>query len=232
VFSHDLREPVQQIERLARRGQTSDEGPAASALQHVLRSSERVNRMLDDMVEYLSVTSRSVSPGEVDLNVCLKQAMGNLRTVIEETHAQIRAPQLPVTSGDQSQLVHLFQNLLSNAIKFRGARPPVVTITSEPHGDQWLLGVHDNGIGIPGEFTERIFELGRRLHTREEYPGSGIGLALCRRIVERHGGRIWAESRNADGSTFYVLLPRNREDAVADSGSEAGPARAAREERP
>jgi light-regulated signal transduction histidine kinase (bacteriophytochrome) len=168
----------------------------------------------------------------VDLNACLKQAMANLRTVIEETYAQIRAPQLPTTSGDHSQLVHLFQNLLSNAIKFRGAKPPVVTITCEPQGNQWLLGFHDNGIGIPSEFTERIFELGRRLHTREEYPGSGIGLALCRRIVERHGGRIWAESRNAEGSTFHVVLPRSREDAASDSFPAAVTDSPAREERP
>jgi light-regulated signal transduction histidine kinase (bacteriophytochrome) len=188
--------------------------------------------MLDDMVEYLSVTSRTVASTEVDLNACLKQAMSNLRTVVEETHAQIRSPQLPASTGDQSQLVHVFQNLLSNAIKFRGTRPPMVTITCEPHGSQWLLGVHDNGIGIPKEFTERIFELGRRLHTREEYPGSGIGLALCRRIVERHGGRIWAESQNGEGSTFYVLLPRGRHEAGADSGGGADAVHAPREDQP
>jgi signal transduction histidine kinase len=110
--------------------------------------------------------------------------------------------------GDEQQMVHLFQNLVSNAIKFRSREHPVVTISCETRDDQFLLAFQDNGIGIPQEFTERIFELGKRLHTREEYPGSGIGLALCRRIVERHGGRIWCVSREGEGSTFYVLLPR------------------------
>jgi signal transduction histidine kinase len=116
--------------------------------------------------------------------------------------------------GDEQQMVHLFQNLVSNAIKFRSREHPVVTISCEARHNQFLLAFHDNGIGIPQEFTERIFDLGRRLHTREEYPGSGIGLALCRRIVERHGGRIWCVSREGDGSTFYVLLPRPVEAAA------------------
>lgn len=216
VFSHDLREPVQQIVRLARRAQAAA-GPqnSAHALQHVLECAERIGGMLDGMIEYLTVTERDAAAAPVDLNACLNQALDNLRTVLDESRAEIRTTPLPASVGDEHQMVHLFQNLVSNAIKFRNREPPVVTISVEPRGDQWLLAFRDNGIGIPQAFTERIFEFGKRLHTREEYPGRGIGLALCRRIVERHGGRIWGESGEGKGSTFYVLLPRAPAEAAS-----------------
>ena len=209
AFSHDFREPVQQIVRLARRGQRAETiDGSAQVLRQVLECAERAGTMLDGMIEYLSVTERETKPGPVDLSACLDLALDNLLTAIRESGAEIRAAQLPTLMGDEQQMVHLFQNLVSNAIKFRSREHPVVTISCETRDDQFLLAFQDNGIGIPQEFTERIFELGRRLHTREEYPGSGIGLALCRRIVERHGGRIWCVSREGEGSTFYVLLPR------------------------
>ncbi len=215
VFSHDFREPVQQIARLARRGQAAEATDGATqALRQVLECAERASNMLDGMIEYLAVTEREAKPSPVDLNVCLNKALDYLRSAIDESHAEIRAAPLPISVGDEHQLVHLFQNLLSNAIKFRGRERPVVTITCEARGHQWLLGFHDNGIGIPPAFAERIFDLGKRLHTREEYPGSGIGLALCRRIVERHGGRIWVVPKEGGGSTFNVLLPRQAGEAA------------------
>lgn len=209
AFSHDFREPVQQIVRLARRGQRAETiDGSAQVLRQVLECAERAGTMLDGMIEYLSVTERETKPVPVDLSACLDLALDNLFTAIRESGAEIRAAQLPTLMGDEQQMVHLFQNLVSNAIKFRSREHPVVTISCETRDDQFLLALQDNGIGIPQEFTEHIFELGKRLHTREEYPGSGIGLALCRRIVERHGGRIWCVSREGEGSTFYVLLPR------------------------
>jgi light-regulated signal transduction histidine kinase (bacteriophytochrome) len=209
VFSHDFREPVQQIVRLARRGQRAETiDGSAQVLRQVLETAERAGTMLDGMIEYLSVTERETKAAPVDLSACLDLALDNLLTAIKESGAEIRAAQLPTFIGDEQQMVHLFQNLVSNAIKFRSREHPVITISYETRDDQFLLAFQDNGIGIPQEFTERIFDLGRRLHTREEYPGSGIGLALCRRIVERHGGRIWCVSREGAGSTFYVLLPR------------------------
>jgi signal transduction histidine kinase len=215
VFSHDFREPVQQIVRLAKRGQKGDAADGTmQVLRQVLECAERADNMLDGMIEYLSVTERDSTPSPVDLSTCLDRALNNLLAAINESGAEIRAAQLPMLVGDEQQMVHLFQNLVSNAIKFRSREHPIVTISCETREEQWLLAFHDNGIGIPPEFTERIFDLGRRLHTREEYPGSGIGLALCRRIVERHGGRIWCVSREGEGSTFYVLLPRPM-DAVA-----------------
>jgi signal transduction histidine kinase len=208
VFSHDFREPVQQIARSARRAEAADtaEGRAAG-LRQVLESADRATSMLDGMIEYLTLTGRDAPLTAVDLNKALNQAIENLSASIDESHAEIRAAPLPVLLGDEQQIVHLFQNLLSNAIKFTRERP-VVSISCERRDDKWLLAFRDNGIGIPSAFIDRIFELGKRLHTREEYPGTGIGLALCRRIVERHGGRIWAES-GGGGSTFYVLVPRH-----------------------
>jgi signal transduction histidine kinase len=218
VFSHDFREPVQQIARLARRGQAAQTTDgAAQTLRQVLECAERAGSMLDGMIEYLAVTEAAARLAPVDLNACLDQAVDNLSAAISEAQAEIRFGRLPVVVGDEHQLVHLFQNLVSNAIKFRGRERPVVTIGCEPNGDYWQLAFRDNGMGIPEEFTERIFDLGRRLHTREEYPGSGIGLALCKRIVERHGGRIWSESREGEGSTFYVLLPRHADNAALPS---------------
>jgi signal transduction histidine kinase len=209
VFSHDLQEPLQQIVRLARMGLTTDDGRMPSrSLQRVLECAARASTMLDDMLEYLTVAARDSSPTVVDLSQCLRKAVENLRSRIDESHAEVRAARLPTTVGDEHQLLHLFQNLLSNAIKFRGRERPLIDIFVEAQGPQWLVSFRDNGIGIPPAHLERIFTPGQRLHTRDEYPGSGLGLALCRRIVERHGGRIWATSDADGGSTFHILLPQ------------------------
>lgn len=210
VFSHDLQEPLQQIVRLARIGQSSDDTRVSSrSMQRVLECAGRASTMLDDMLEYLSVAARDTAPAVVDLDHCLRKAVDNLRSRIDESHAEVRAARLPTTMGDEHQLVHLFQNLLSNAIKFHGRERPSIDVSVEAQDRQWLVSFRDSGIGISPSFLERIFTIGQRLHTREEYPGSGLGLALCRRIIERHGGRIWATSSGADaGSTFHLLLPR------------------------
>jgi light-regulated signal transduction histidine kinase (bacteriophytochrome) len=211
-------EPVQQIMRLARRAQAQKGGPTKELVQDVLECAERASNLLEKAIEHIKVTGRSTMPAPISLQACLDQALKNLRTSIDEAGADIHAAPLPMSVGDEYQIVHLFQNLVSNAIKFRGPEHPTLTITAEPRGRQWLLAFRDNGIGIPQGLTEQIFEIGRRLHTRDEYPGAGIGLALCRRIAERHGGRIWAESREGEGSTFFVLLPG----APADIGRTAG----------
>jgi signal transduction histidine kinase len=206
MFSHDLKEPVQQILRLARRAAASQGAAGAGGpLQPVVEVAERLNAMLEGMVEYLGVI-RSTTPASVDLNQSLNHALQTLRPAIDEAEAEIRAAPLPTIVGDERQMRHLFQNLIGNAIKFRGPERLRITITVESRDDAWLVAVADNGIGIPERALHRIFELGARLHTREEYAGSGIGLALCKRIVETHGGRIWATS-DGPGSTFYVLLP-------------------------
>ncbi len=208
LFSHDLREPVQQLVRLARQGQTEDPQSLKRVLSHVLERAERLSTMLDGITEYLIVRGRAATPAVIDLKACLDRAFDNLRSTIAETHAEIRVTGDGLMSvGDEQQMVHLFQNLVSNAIKFRNGDHPVISISAERCGDRWLMRFRDNGIGIPEASTERIFDLGARLHSAQEYPGAGIGLALCRRIVERHNGRIWVESRPGAGSTFLVLLP-------------------------
>jgi two-component system, chemotaxis family, sensor kinase Cph1 len=210
VFSHDLKEPLQQIMRLARRAQAGEEGgPRAHAsLQQMLECAARASTMLDATLEYLSVTARDDTPSLVDLNVSLERALENLRGAIDEAGAEIVSEHLPTVSGDEVQLLHLFQNLIANALKFRGRERPLLRITVTQQDQDWLLAFRDNGIGIAQVHAERIFEMGQRLHTRDEFPGSGIGLALCKRIVERLGGRIWVESADGAGATFYILLPR------------------------
>lgn len=208
MFSHDLREPLQQILRLAARLEVNADGSSTTpTVPRLLESATRATDMLDGMLDYLNLAARDTAPANVDLNVCLRDALDNLRGVIVETGAEINADRLPYTVGDEYQLMHLFQNLLSNAIKFHGRERPRIRITAEPQGEHSLLKFSDNGIGIAQPFAERVFEMGQRLHTREEYPGLGIGLAICRRMVERHGGLIWVESGDASGSTFCVLLP-------------------------
>ncbi len=210
VFSHDLKEPLHQIVRLVRRAQAGEDEPRrpGGSLQQMLDCAGRASNMLDGMLEYLTVAARETSPTLVDLNACLEQAIENLRGLVDESNAEVVADHLPSAVGDEYQMLHLFQNLLSNAIKFRGRERPTLRVTVEATGNEWRLAFRDNGIGIPEPYSERIFEMGQRLHTRDEYPGTGIGLALCKRIVERHGGRIWVESTDGAGATFYILLPQ------------------------
>ncbi len=209
VFSHDLKEPVQQIARLAQRGEEGADAVARSrAITQIQECAQRASGMLDSMLEYLAVSARDSSPVTVDLNLSFEQACDNLRMLIDEADAQLSADHLPAIGGDEYQMLHLFQNLLANAIKFRGRERPEIRVSVEPQGNEWLLAFRDNGIGIPQPFLQRVFEMGQRLHTRDEYPGTGVGLALCKRIVERHGGRIWVTSNEGAGCTFFVRLPQ------------------------
>jgi signal transduction histidine kinase len=208
LFSHDLREPVQQLVRLARQSHTEDPQSIGRVLSHVLERAERLSTMLDGMTEYLIVGGGTAAQGPIDLRACLEQAVDNLRPSIAETRVDIRLPGDRLMSiANEQQMLHLFQNLVSNAIKFRKSDHPTISINAERCGDRWLMRFQDNGIGIPEAAAERIFDFGARLHNAREYPGAGIGLALCRRIVERHHGRIWVQSSPEGGSTFLVLLP-------------------------
>lgn len=212
VFSHDLKEPVQLIERLCRRLEERNEfgpgNPAAKWVQQILQCSTRTSDMLDSMLEYLAVSARDASPDLVDLNRCLEQALENLRAAIDEANAEVTADHLPSIAGDEYQILHLFQNLISNALKFRGRDRLRLRIGVEADGPHWHIAFRDNGIGIAEAHLARVFEMGQRLHTHDEYPGTGVGLAICRRIVERHGGRIWVETNEGPGCTFFVALPQ------------------------
>jgi len=144
----------------------------------------------------------------VEAGLAAHRACENLRTSIEESGADIRIGSLPSVLADSTQLTQLFQNLIGNALKYRDTRRPEVQIEATPTDGTWIFSVQDNGIGIDPRYFERIFQMFQRLHTRAEYPGTGIGLAICRKIAERHGGRIWVESQPGRGSTFWFTIPR------------------------
>jgi light-regulated signal transduction histidine kinase (bacteriophytochrome) len=167
-----------------------------------------MHTLVNDLLAYSRVGTRGESFMPISLNNVLSAATANLDVAIEESHAVVTHDRLPTVLGDESQLIQLFQNLLGNAIKFRSDVPPIIHVGVEQTEDGWEFSVHDNGIGIDMKYAERIFAVFQRLHAREEYPGTGIGLAVVKKIVERHGGRIWAESEPANGSTFYFMLPK------------------------
>ena len=144
----------------------------------------------------------------------LERALVNLKGAIEESGARVTRDPLPIVIADRARLVRLFQNLIGNAIKFRGPCPPRVHVSAERRGREWLFTVRDNGIGIQADHRDRIFVVFQRLHRRDEYPGTGIGLSICKKVVEGHGGRIWVESDPGSGSTFYFTLPA---DAAVDA---------------
>jgi len=145
----------------------------------------------------------------VNVEQVVDTAKKNLATSIEETAAEILAADLPAVRANSVPLVHLFQNLISNALKYRSGQTPRLEISAKEDGDYWRFAVQDNGIGIPKEFQSQIFGIFKRLHNRSEYPGTGIGLAICQKVVEQYGGRIWVESEPGYGSTFFFTLPRD-----------------------
>jgi signal transduction histidine kinase len=153
----------------------------------------------------------------VDAGAVLDRVLADLGAAVAESGAVVTRDLLPVVRADPTQLGQLLQNLVGNAVKFRGGRPPRVHVGAEAQGGWWRFAVRDNGIGIAPDDLKRLFGIFERLHTAAEYPGTGIGLAICKRIVERHGGRIWAESRPGEGSVFFFTLPRPSE-GMRDEG--------------
>jgi light-regulated signal transduction histidine kinase (bacteriophytochrome) len=143
----------------------------------------------------------------VDCAAVVSSVLAALRSTIEESHTSVTCDPLPVVTADKTQLVQVFQNLVANAVKFHDSSHPHVHVSATKDAGDWTFSVRDDGIGIAPEFLERVFVIFQRLHSRDKYPGTGIGLAICKRIVERHGGRIWAESRPGEGSTFFFTIP-------------------------
>ena len=166
----------------------------------------RMQVLLNDLLLYSRVGTRGKTLEPTDCNQVLQEALGNLATTIEESGAEITPGPMPTVLGDEVQLLQLFQNLLANSIKFHSQETPRIRITATREGRHWLFAFRDNGIGIAPEHQERIFLIFQRLHQRQDYPGTGIGLALCKKIVERHGGRIWVESTPGQGATFYFTI--------------------------
>ncbi len=210
--THDLQEPLRQVaiysQLLAKKYGSKLDGKAAGYLAYCVEGAQRTEMLITDLLAYCHTARTADSPEEpVSVGEVIDTVRKNLSATIQETAAEIRASNLPVVFADAVPLVHLFQNLVSNALKYRSERPPLVTIAATQNAGQWLFSVEDNGIGIAKEFQTQIFGIFKRLHDRSAYPGTGIGLAICQKIVERHGGRIWVESVPGRGSTFFFTLP-------------------------
>ncbi len=211
VASHDLQEPLRMVgsylQLLERRYKDRLDEDAHDFIGFAVDGAQRMQALINDLLSYSRVGTRPHPVEPVDCNALMDVVLRTLRVAIEESGATVQYSELPTLPADASQLTQLLQNLVGNAIKFRGETPPVVQVSAERQGDNWQFAVRDNGIGIAPEYFERIFVLFQRLHGRRSYAGTGIGLAICKKIVERHGGRIWVESQPGAGTTFRFTLP-------------------------
>jgi PAS domain S-box-containing protein len=228
VASHDLQEPLRMVssyvQLLQRRYQGKLDQDADEFIGFAVDGAERMRRLINDLLTYSRIGTRAQQFAPTKCEEVLEQASGNLQLAIQENQAVVTHDPLPEVLGDQTQLVQLFQNLIANAVKFHGKKKPKVHISASltnrsslptneaggswgVRGDVWLFSVRDNGIGIDPRYAERIFIIFQRLNDRTRYPGTGIGLALCRKIVQRHGGQIWMESCPGEGATFFFTLP-------------------------
>ena len=211
VASHDLQEPLRMVaaytQLLAERYQGKLDANADKYIGYAVGGALRMQALVQDLLTFSRVgrTGRNLRP--VDMNGVVQLALSNLQAAMRETNAHVDYQQLPQVIVDATQMVQLLQNLIANALKFHGQEVPHIFITAERGEREWIFSVRDNGIGIAPEHIETVFIIFKRLHTHEEYPGSGIGLAICKRIVEQHGGRIWVESRPGQGSTFKFSIP-------------------------
>jgi signal transduction histidine kinase len=211
VASHDLQEPLRMVssytQLLARRYRGQLDATAEKYIAYAVDGANRMQRLIEDLLAYSRVGARAMGFELVDSAAALDQALANLKTTIEQSGAVVTHDPLPRVVHDKLLLAQLFQNLIGNAIKFHVEAPPRIHVSARQKGEEWVLAVRDNGIGIDPQYAERIFTIFQRLHTNEEYPGTGIGLAICKKIVERGGGRIWVESQPGKGSTFYFTVP-------------------------
>ncbi|MEO0408133.1 MAG: ATP-binding protein [Cyanobacteria bacterium P01_A01_bin.135] len=213
VISHDLQEPLRKVRNysdlLKKRYSNQLDERADKYMGHMASSITRMTQLLKDLLAYSRISRGECRYRPVALSPLLQKVIGELQTKIEQTQATIRFPsELPIVEGNEAKLHQLLHNLIDNSLKFRSDAPPQIDVQAIAVGQFWQISIADNGIGIAPEFLERIFAVFQRLHVREAYEGTGIGLALCKRIVERHGGQIWVESTPGKGATFHVTLPQ------------------------
>jgi signal transduction histidine kinase len=215
VASHDLQEPLRKVasfcQMLERRYSGQLDERADQYIHYAVDGARRMQDLINDLLAFSRVGRMSHQHEPVDLNEMLQRAEGNLAARVEETGATVESGELPTVLGDPGLLALVFQNLVGNALKFHGDDPPWVRVDAERDGDGWQISVADNGIGIEPEYAERIFVIFQRLHTRVSYEGTGIGLAMCRKIIEHHGGRIWLDTEARPGTTFRFTLPDTEE---------------------
>lgn len=211
VIAHDLQEPLRTIEsflKLLRDRYTAKlDTNAKDFIDFAVDGADRLQAMINDMLVYSRVGTQGKEFTKVDMNNIAVKVIGDLGTVIAESGAEVEHDVLPEIIADPFQMSQLLLNLIINAIKFRGKELPRVQIGVRQEKDEWIFSVTDNGIGIDPEFAQRVFIIFQRLHARDEYPGTGVGLAICQRIVERHGGRIWIKSTPGKGTTVFFTIP-------------------------
>ncbi|MBC8047046.1 MAG: PAS domain S-box protein [Fimbriimonadaceae bacterium] len=213
VASHDLQEPLRTItsfiQILDKKYSDKLDEDGQQFMSYVVEGAKRMQSLIKDLLEYSRINRYNTSYETVDLDEVYQTVNRVLNDKILSNDAIFLAENLPVVQGNKVQLTQIFQNLVDNAIKFRGKKKPEITVTVNEHSDKWEFAFTDNGIGISNEYYQRIFVIFQRLHTREDYPGTGIGLSICKKIIERHGGEIWVESKVNKGTTFYFTIAKN-----------------------
>ena len=212
VASHDLQEPLRMVasytQLLLRRYGDRFDSDAREFMDYVVDGAARMKQLIEDLLAYSRVGTRGKEFRRVPCEAVLRKALANLKIAIDQSGASVTHDALPEVVVDDMQWMQLFQNLIGNAVKFRGEQPPAAHVSVEDRDGEWLFGIRDNGIGIEPQYYERIFMVFQRLGGRAEHPGTGIGLAICKKVVERHGGRIWVESQPGQGSAFFFTLPK------------------------
>jgi len=225
VASHDLQEPLRMITSytnlLAKRYAANFDDDAKEFMGYITDGAKRMQILINDLLAYSRVGTKGKAFAPVDMESELMRTLAVLQIAIAESGATVTHDPLPAVSGDDVQMGQLLQNLIGNSIKYRGKQSPSIHIACERQENYWRFSVRDNGIGIDPKFAEHIFVIFQRLHNKEEYAGTGIGLALCKRIVERHGGKIWVESQIGQGATFYFTLPTDGEPTETHKASTA-----------
>ena len=211
VASHDLQEPLRMVasftQLLEKRYKGRLDADADEFIKYAVDGANRMQQLINDLLTYSRLGTRGRPFEPCDYQSVLGHVIVNLRTAIDENQALITNDDLPTIMADETQMIQLFQNLIGNAIKFRRKESPLIHVSAQNKDNEWVFSVRDNGIGIDPQYNERIFIIFQRLHGKEEYEGTGIGLAICKKIVERHGGRIWVKSAPGKGSTFYFTIP-------------------------
>ncbi len=217
VASHDLQEPLRMVssytQLLARRYGDKLDADAKEFMGYIVDGATRMKQLIEDLLAYSRVGTRGRELKPVPVEAPLRRAITNVRAAVEESGASVSYDAMPTVLGDEMQLAQLFQNLLGNALKFRSTSVPRIHVSAKELETECEFGVQDNGIGIEPQYFERIFMVFQRLHNKGEYPGTGIGLAICKKVVERHGGRIWVSSQPGEGTTFHFTLKKAKEEA-------------------
>jgi light-regulated signal transduction histidine kinase (bacteriophytochrome) len=224
IISHDLREPVRMVgsfvELLSRNYAGKLDEKADQYIYFAADGAKRMQEMINNILDYSRVTTRGKTFEETDLSSIVEEVIRDLSVKIQESGAEIITGDMPTVKGDRSQLTRVFHNLVANALKFHGQEPPRVEISARLDGAEWIISVQDNGVGIEPRFFKKIFYIFQRLHLQEEYPGTGIGLAITRKILDRHKGRIDVESQPGEGSTFFFTLPVMVKEETANGGTD------------